>query len=60
MNIAAQNFYSKRYQEIDETPVEFLPALFQIVNAFRESVMLKPAEESFKQGWKEALRGMDE
>jgi len=57
MNIASQNFHSKLYQEIDETPLEFLPALFQIVNAFRESVMITPAEESFKQGWKEALRG---
>jgi len=55
MNIAYQNFHSKLYREIDETPVEFLPALFQIVNAFRESVMLKSAEDSFKQGWKEAL-----
>ena len=24
---------------------------------FRESVMLKPAEDCFKQGWKEAIAG---
>jgi len=54
MIFASQNFHSK---EIDETPLEFLLTLFQIVNAFKESVMIKPAEASIKQCWKEALRG---
>jgi hypothetical protein len=30
--------------------------LLLIVRAFRESVTLKSAEASFRQGWKEALR----
>ena len=44
-------------QEIRQTPDEYLPALLQIVRIFRESVTLKPAAESFRTGWQEALRG---
>jgi hypothetical protein len=42
-------------QEIHETPREYWPNLLQLVRLFRESVTLKPAEPSFKQGWREAL-----
>jgi len=38
-------------------PGEYLPNLLQIVRLFRESVMLKPAVDSFSQGWKEAMAG---
>ncbi len=44
-------------KEIDKTPVEHLPSLLQIIHIFRESITLKVAEESFKQGWTEALQG---
>ncbi|MEA1907191.1 MAG: hypothetical protein U9N12_09660 [Euryarchaeota archaeon] len=44
-------------REIEETPQEYLPNLLQIVRLFRESVVLKPAEASFRQGWKEAISG---
>jgi len=48
--------YSKRInKEIRETPDEYLPALLAMIRLFRESVTLKPADESFLQGWKEAL-----
>jgi hypothetical protein len=43
--------------EIGETPEEYLPILLEIVRLFRESITLKPAEASFRQGWKEALVG---
>lgn len=42
-------------REIKNTPKEYLSHLLQIVRLFRESVTLKPAEASFRQGWKEAL-----
>ena len=42
-------------KEIRETPEEYLPALLAMIRLFRESVTLKPADESFLQGWKEAL-----
>jgi len=41
-------------REIKETPEEYLPILLKIVRLFRESVTLKSAEASFRQGWKEA------
>jgi hypothetical protein len=44
-------------REIKGTPEEYLPNLLQIVRLFRESVALKPAEASFRQGWKEAQTG---
>jgi hypothetical protein len=43
--------------EIREMPEEYLPILLEIVRLFRESVTLKPAEASFRQGWKEAMTG---
>ena len=44
-------------REIKEMPDEYLPILLEVVRLFRESVTLKPAEASFRQGWKEALAG---
>ena len=44
-------------QEVGQTPDEYLPMLLQIVRSFRQSVSLNPAEESFSQGWKEAVAG---
>jgi hypothetical protein len=44
-------------QEVGQTPDEYLPMLLQIVRSFRQSVALKPAEESFLQGWKEVQAG---
>ncbi len=44
-------------REIKETPAEYLPILLEIVRLFREGVTLKPAEASFRQGWKEMLAG---
>ena len=35
--------------EIDALPQEYLPFLLQMMRAFRESVTLKPAVESFRQ-----------
>jgi hypothetical protein len=44
-------------REIHETPREYWPNLLQLVRLFRESVTLKPAEASFRQGWQEAMTG---
>lgn len=43
--------------EIRQVPDEYLPALLNIVHAFRESVSLKDAEDSLRQGWKEVMQG---
>ncbi len=43
--------------ELQEIPKEYWPNLLQMVRLFRESVTLKPATASFRQGWKEAMSG---
>ncbi len=50
--------YKQQLQaEIEATPGEYLPALLAIVRLYRQSVALKPATDSFRQGWQEALSG---
>jgi len=44
-------------REIQITPGEYLPALLNIVQIFRKSITLKSAENSFRQGWEEAMSG---
>ena len=38
-------------------PVEDFQFLLEMLRAFRESITLKPAAESFQRGWQEALCG---
>jgi hypothetical protein len=45
------------FEEVEKIPTEYLPFLLEILHAFRKSIMLKSAEESFRQGWREGLRG---
>ena len=50
--------YRKRLlEEVEKVPVEYLPFLLNMLRAFREGVTLKTAEESFRQGWREAVQG---
>jgi len=44
-------------REIHEMPKEYWPNLLQLIRLFRESVILKPATASFRQGWQEAMTG---
>ncbi|MEM6286791.1 MAG: hypothetical protein AAF845_06505 [Bacteroidota bacterium] len=44
-------------EQISDVPEEYLPALLRMVSAFRESVALVPADESFRLGWAEAQHG---
>ena len=57
MPVHPSTYEKQLFREIKETPKEYLPNLLQIVRLFRESVVLKPAEASFRQGWKETLAG---
>lgn len=58
MNAAAKICRDKVLAEIDALPEEYLPFLLQMMRAFRESVTLKSAAESFREGWCEAQSGM--
>jgi hypothetical protein len=57
MRAATSPFAKELLHEIKATPGEYLPALLEIVRGFRHGVLLKPAEESIRQGIKEALAG---
>jgi hypothetical protein len=58
MTVGFDLTYKQQLQaEIEATPGEYLPALLAIVRLYRQSVALKPAADSFRQGWQEALSG---
>lgn len=44
--------------ELDAVPDEYLPFVLQLVRTFRDSIALKPAAASFRQGWHEAQQGV--
>ncbi len=56
MRIADSPYRSQVLEEIDRIPSEYLPSVLKMMRAFRESVTLPSAEESFRQGWQEALQ----
>ena len=49
--------YRTVIEEVEKIPTEYLPLLLEMTRAFRASIRLKPAEESFRQGWQGALGG---
>lgn len=57
MTVYQTHYAEKIEQEIQKTPDEYLPMLLEMIRLFRQSVVLKPADESFRQGWREALDG---
>ncbi len=57
MSIELSTYEEQLIKEMRGTPEEYLPNLLQIVRLFRESVALKPAGDSFRQGWQEAQTG---
>jgi hypothetical protein len=58
MTVEFELTYKEQLQaEIEATPGEYLPALLAIVRLYRQSVVLKPAADSFRQGWQEVLSG---
>ena len=42
--------------ELEGLPEEYYPFLLQMIRNYRESVLLQPAADSFRRGWKEARR----
>jgi hypothetical protein len=57
MTVQALAYEDLFVREIREMPREYWPNLLQLVRLFRESVTLKPAEASFRQGWQEIMAG---
>ena len=57
MTVAKSTYYKQVIEEVEQFPLEYLPALLKMMRAFRESVAPKNAEESFRQAWQEAMNG---
>jgi len=57
MSSHVSTYEEQLVHEIRETPKEYWPNLLQLIRLFRESVILKPAVASFRQGWQEAMTG---
>lgn len=57
MSTATIAYRNQVLAELENLPDEYLPFILQLMRAFRESVTLKPAAESFRQGWREAQQG---
>ena len=55
MSTETSAYKEQLLDEISELPEEYLPNLLQIIRLFCESVTLKPAEASLRQGLEEAL-----
>jgi hypothetical protein len=57
MTVQISTYEDLFVHEIHEMPREYWPNLLQLVRLFRESVTLKSAEMSFRQGWQEVVTG---
>jgi hypothetical protein len=58
MTTAIPPYREQVLAELDALPDEYLPFVLQLVRTFRESIILKPAAASFRQGWHEAQQGI--
>ena len=56
MAVLESPYRTQVLKEVENIPEEYLSALLKMIRVFHESIILKPAEESFRQGWQEALR----
>jgi DNA-binding phage protein len=55
MDSKASPYRNQVLEELDKVPAEYLPSLLKMVQAFREGVTLTSAEDTFREGWKEAM-----
>ena len=57
MELNPTEYTKQLHREIEQTPEEYRGLLLRIVHSFREGVALPTAEESFKDGWLDTLKG---
>ncbi len=55
--MATQSYADRLNEEIRDVPDEYMPALIDIVHAFRQGVVQKSLEESFARSWAQARAG---
>lgn len=52
-----ETYFEQIQQELNQTPVEYLPTLLTIIHNFRESACLDSVATGFSISWQEMLRG---
>lgn len=57
MTTATTIYRNQVLAELEAVPEEYLPFVLQLMRTFRESIALKSAADSFRQGWHEAQNG---
>lgn len=57
MELSPTEYTKQLHREIERTPEEYRGLLLRIVHSFREGVALPTAEESFRDGWLDTLKG---
>ncbi|PIE41304.1 MAG: hypothetical protein CSA49_04140 [Gammaproteobacteria bacterium] len=55
--MATQSYTDRLNEELQGVPDEYMPALIDIVHAFRQGVVQKSLEESFARSWAQAKAG---
>ena len=58
MSAASTPYRKQIEEELSKIPLEFLPSVLKVLQAFRETVTLPSAEDSFREAWEEAQQGM--
>ena len=54
---SATKYRDQVLAELDTVPDEYLPFVLQMIRSFNDNVLLKPAADSFRQGWQESSNG---
>ena len=54
MNVLVTERQQEVLADLEGLPDEYYPFLIQMIRSYRESVLLQPAADSFRRGWKEA------
>lgn len=57
MTTVKSPYYEQVIEELDEFPLEHLPALLKMMRLLRESLVVESPAESFRQAWQEAMHG---
>jgi hypothetical protein len=57
MSVLSPDKQRQLLAELEGLPEEYFPLLLQVIRAYRESVLLKPAADSFRRGWEEVQGG---
>ncbi len=57
MNVLVTERQQEVLADLEGLPDEYYPFLIQMIRSYRESVLLQPAADSFRRGWKEAQGG---